>query len=467
MIDFKDKKVLMIGLGLLGGGIATANWLLKQGARLTIFDLKSEAELQSSLEKIKGEYSFVSGKPIESDINECEIVVVNPAVSFHQPIIKYAQSQKKQIENEATIFYRELGMIPKIAITGTRGKTTVVNWTAHFLKNKFDVQACGNSPEHPLLGELMSDKRHDLYVIELPSFALEFFDEQTLAPDVAVITNISSDHLNRYDSIREYVDIKSRIFWSQSSDQHLILNFDSDWTSVFTDLKPKAHIWYIGREILPAQLNGLYAHEGDLYFQKDTKQEKLFNISSFVTQWGIHNLDNLMASALSAHLKGVEWSTIEPLISTLPNARFRQEVIYHDGHLTVINDTTATSPDGSIAAIRRFTAPSSFFIFGGTDAQLDYAEWGRIVAEYLKPEQMVFLSGSATEKMLSSLPWSREQILTEDDLSGCVNAYRQFESSHPHATIIFSPGAKSFEKFKNEFDRGEQFNNIVKEILGG
>ncbi len=467
MSMFHGKNVLMIGLGLLGGGVATANWLLRQGAQLTIFDLKSEEELAGSFSKLHGDYTFLSGKPREQDIDACDVVVVNPAISFHQQIIEYARSQKKHIENEATIFYNETALVSKIAITGTRGKTTVTNWVAHFLKSEQGALACGNSPDHPLLDVLAEEHKYSLYVVELPSFLLEFFDETVPASDIAIVTNISSDHLNRYDSMEEYVDMKARIFEHQSAEQDLILNFDSDWTQYLLNKKPRAKIWFFGRDILPITSRGLYVHDDILFFQHDGVSQELFSVADFAHAHGEHNLDNLMAAALAAHFKGASWQTIQDQITTLPSARFRQEIIFQNDRLTVVNDTTATSPDGSIAAIKRFASPTSFFIFGGTDAGLDYTEWGRVVAQYLKPEQIIFMAGSATEKMLDSLPWSRESFAMAGSLSDCLKAYqtRQLERHLSHATIIFSPGAKSFEKFNNEFDRGEQFNKLIFNIF--
>ncbi len=141
---FKGKKVLVFGLGLLGGGVATTNWLLKHGAKVTITDLKNKKQLAPSLKKIKGRVALKLGGHSEKDIRENEIIVLNPDVSPKNPLVKLARKLGKQIENEATIFYK-LCPKPIVAVTGTRGKTTTANWLAHFLNARYKTIVSGNS----------------------------------------------------------------------------------------------------------------------------------------------------------------------------------------------------------------------------------------------------------------------------------------------------------------------------------
>lgn len=472
---FKNKKVLVFGLGLLGGGVATTNWLLKQGARVTITDLKDQARLLPSVKKIKGKAVFRLGGHDEKDIRENDIIVINPDVSIYNPYIQLAKKLGKAIENEATIFYK-LCPKPIIAVTGTRGKTTTTNWLAHFSNSRFKAVVSGNSYIEPLLKTLSRLDKFSIVANEIPSFHLELFDGSIPPPSVAVITNIFQDHLNRYRSFEDYVRTKANIFKHQTSQNSLVLNYDNNWTSFLLRQKPRAKIRFFSVVKLPEEYDGVFSSGPNVFFQEKGKRSKIMDIAGFKEKWGSHNVGNLLAGSLAAHLAGVDWADIEKRLGSLPQIPFRQETIFESKRLKIINDTCATSPDGGIAAIERFAVPSEalakegwaevILITGGTDRQLDYRVWARTVSKEIKPENIIMLSGSATGKMLSSLgkPYVlRVSVL--DTLKECIEKALVLAKKHPNSVILFSPASKSFEKFKNEYDRGEKFNRIVNQLM--
>ena len=459
--NLSGKKVLLFGLGLLGGGVATANWLIKQGAQVTISDLKTTEQLSSSLLQIIGTVEYRLGRHEHRDIDDHDIIVVNPGVSFHHPDIEYARRVGKQLENEATLFYRYCYK-PKLAITGTRGKTTTVQWSNHFLKTSQSSTIAGNSSSQPLLA--VCDQDYDVYVTELPSYMLEFFDHELPAPDVAIVTNISSDHLNRYSSFEEYVAIKARIFKWQTSKQHMIFNYDNAVTPMLLKEQSRAQQWFFSRHALPTELNGVFVRDTSLWLQVTGSIQEVLSLGTFEEQWGGHNLENLMASALAAHLYGLSWKAIQEAIPSLLPVPFRQEIIFQNARLTIINDTTATSPEGTVAAVKRFGGPATILISGGTDALMDYATWAEAISVTIAAKHLILLSGSATEKMLSSLAWSTSTVVVDTLADALAQAY-ELSQRLASAIILFSPGAKSFEKFNNEFHRGEQFNDLVKKII--
>jgi len=497
---FKNKKVLVFGLGLLGGGVATTNWLLKHGAKVTVTDLKNKKQLASSLRRIKGPFGGLRASKVklklgghsEKDIKENEIIVLNPDVSPENRLIKLARKLGKQIENEATIFYK-LCSKPIVAVTGTRGKTTTANWLAHFLNARYKTVISGNSYIEPLLKTLDRVNKFSVVVNELPSYHLELFDGGIKAPEV-VITNIFQDHLNRHGSLKNYVRAKANIFKNQTANQNLVLNHDNKWTPFILKLKPNAKTWFFSLSSLPKRLAGVfYKNETvypapfagkrcGIYFQNGGKAKKVLGIRGFADKWGEHNLQNLLAASLMAHICGVPWAKIRQRIKTLPQIPFRQEVVFQNRKIRIINDTSATSPDGGIAAIKRFALPSvallcpseafgeggakerpsCILIAGGTDRQLDFREWGRVVRKLIKPENIILLSGSATDKMLKHLGLSLNKIQVFDTLEKCVKTGLAKARKLGNATLLFSPAAKSFEKFKNEFDRGKQFNALIR-----
>lgn len=462
--EFKNKKVLLVGLGILGGGVTTANWLVKQGAKLSITDSKPREYFADSIKQIKGDVKYFFGTSDEKNIADADIIVLNQAIPRNNPLVMTAEKLGKPIYNESNIFYREC-VKPIIAITGTRGKTTTTNWTAHLLGKSALV--AGNSTEQALLKILPKTKSVACKVVvnEIPSFQLERFDG---VPAIALITNIFTDHLARHGTMENYALAKANIFKQQTEKEELILNADNDWTDFFLKQKPKARVWFFSFSKLPAGKNGLFYENGLVYFTSSGKTEKIFDARDFAKTWGTHNIANLLSAMLAAHLAGESWANIVKRIKTLPQIKFREELTAKYKNISVVNDTTATSPEGGMAAIERFASPSCILISGGTDSDLDYTDWAKTIVKYLKPEQIVLIDGSATKKMLATLLGKMDtaKITVKDTLAGCVDAaFEKLKGTKESATILFSPAAKSFEKFKNEFDRGEQFNAIVKEKI--
>ena len=463
-LSFKNKNVLIFGLGILGGGAATANWLIKQGAKITITDLKNKNLLQDSLKKIKGKHGLSLGGHKKSDIDANEIIVVNPDVSIENEFIKYAYLKGKITVNEASIFFENFKK-PIVAVTGTRGKTTTVVWINHFLKMRFRTSPAGNSIDCQFLKVLSSKNRLDVSVVEISSFHLEYFNNIKLAPDIAVITNIYQDHLNRHKTIKNYALTKANVFKNQNENQNLILNYDNKWTKLFLKLKPKSKIWFFSLTPLPLNLNGLYYAKNNAILNFNRKRSKVINLIGFEKKYGRHNLQNILASSLAAYLFGIKWNDIRKAIKNLPRIEFRQQEIFKNKNLTIINDTTATSPEGGIAALNRFGGPNTILITGGTDRNLDYKEWRKVVSRKIKPENLVFISGSSTDKMLGLLKNKTEKPLVCDNLEDCVGEAFKIAKIQPKSIILFSPASKSFEKFKNEYDRGNKFNAVIKNFL--
>src|SRR3989344_2573832 len=460
--NLNGKKVLLMGLGALGGGLATAKWLLAYGAELTITDLRTADKLKASLAKLnKKRVKFVLGKHRESDFLNNDIVVVNPGVSFRNKFVLLAKKHGKQIENELTLFYKSY-QSPTVAVTGTRGKTTTVNWLKHFMKTKYPRAAlAGNSPDSQLLAKANLHLNKIPFVLELPSFLLEFA-EHILGPNVAVITNIYRDHLNRYQGVQGYALIKANIFKNQNKEQHLILNADNEWTPFFIKQKPKSKILFFSLKPLIAKQDGIFIDKNLSIYIKKGKNKKLFyDAQVFIERWGRHNLENLLASALAANTFGVPLPRIVKSIDSLPQIKFREQVVFKSKRLEIINDTTATSPEATIAAIERFGHKNAnlILITGGTDMRLDYKKWAKIVKKYVRLGNIIFLKGSATKKMLTNLKYRGTSLL--ENLSDCLDRAIKIALGSEHKSIIlFSPGAKSFEKFKHEFDRGERFNEL-------
>ena len=447
-MQLENKKVLLMGLGILGGGVATARFLVEKGAILTITDMKDEVALKTSLEALKdleGKIKYVLDGHKEEDFIENEIIVINPDVSIRNKFVELAREKGKQIENELTLFYKFCKSRKIVAITGTRGKTTTTNWTFHLLKSFYpNTILAGNSTENTFLGSLSKIDEDSLVVLEVPSFQLELSEDKNYlyAPKVAVITNIYRDHISRHGSEEEYARVKANISKSQIEDDFLLLNKENGWTNFILSLNPQVKT---------------------SYFSKEDNFEDVVDKVDFIQRWGMHNFMNLDIAIKVAKIFGVLDDILKEAIKTLPLIKFRQEKIYEDTKLVIYNDTTATSPDGTIVALERFAhnGDDLILIAGGTDRELDFVLWGQKIKQYVDPNNLILLSGSATEKMKKELGF--EKYNEKDSLEDCLLlALEKTKKTNKKTIILFSPSAKSFEKFKNEYDRGEQFNLLVK-----
>jgi len=452
VMELKNKKVLVMGLGLLGGGIATTKWLVKHGAKATVTDLKTKKELAGSIKELRKatkKINLVLGKHRESDFKNNEIIVVNPAVPRESKYLKIAKESGAQIENEASLFFR-FCKNPIIAVSGTRGKTTTVNWIHHFLKTKYPKAVLtGNSSDNPMLKALDELDGKSPVVVELSSWHLEILPNAKKAPRIAVITNIFPDHLNRYRNLKDYALAKANIFRDQAKSDFLILNRNNDWTKFFL-----------------RKFAGWRTQSKILYFPFKTG----INEKEFKRKFGRHNLENLMAAFLAAKTTGVPEKAIRRVVKTLPQIKFRQEFIFKAKNLKIINDSAATSPEATIVALERFSKENAeiILIAGGTDKNLEYRGWVRAVKKYVRPQNLYLLNGSATKKMIGELLKEKRfknKLQVFESLPEILKAIKLKTKIPKQGIILFSPGAASFEKFKNEFDRGEKFNRLSRLLL--
>lgn len=477
---FKEKRVLVFGLGMLNGGVAATNWLLDHGAYVTVTDLKNAEALASSIkrieehlkrtardgvsyEKTRTRLAWALGGHNNKMIDAADAVVVNPDVSAQNQYIVRALKRGAHVCNEGTIFY-DTWKKPTVGVTGTRGKTTTATWARHLIGT---AVLTGNSVAKPFLMALDESPRHTSAVTELPSFILELFGHATRGPHIAVITNLYRDHLNRHGTMEEYAKAKARIFEHQTEEDFLILNSDNEWTEWFLKCKPVSQTHCYSLHSLQSGVAGVWYAEGAMWQRTQKMQEKkVLELGDFAHRWGMHNVANLLASALAAHLSGVSWTRIQSRLASLPQVQYRQEVVHHDAKITVVNDTTATSPEGGISALRRWGGPNCILICGGTDRELDYRQWAKELADHISRTNVLFLKGSATDKMRTALGRiGVSGVRTYDSLAQVWDAAQKRAKHFVSATILFSPAAKSFELFTNEFDRGQKFNQLAKESL--
>jgi UDP-N-acetylmuramoylalanine--D-glutamate ligase len=472
----KGKKVLVFGLGVLGGGVGTVRWLLSQKAKVTVTDKRTKDELANSLKELgsaRRKIRFVLGRHNKKDVERADLIVANPAVPYHNEFLVYARRKKILVVNDLNLFLENFPN-PIAAITGTRGKTTTTNWLAHFLKIKNKkIRAAGNSSDTSLLKLLSETHGATPAIVELSSFQLEFLEHPKRAPDLAIITNLYRDHLNRHGTMRNYALAKANIFKNQNANQNLILNDRNVFTKNFLKLRNINRVWYFSDKPLSRKKFGLFPNQGKIIFRdRGGEQTIVLNSSQwkkFSVGWGEHNAQNLLAAMLGARLLGLRWTEIKKQISSLPAIPYREEVIFQSKKLKLINDSAGTSPDATVAALKRFPSRNTLLLTGGTDKQLDFQELAETIYRTLPPHRLFLLEGSATKKLMVALHKKKyngsKPFRTFADLDSLLKAARAVTKKMKKAVVVFSPGSASFEKFRNEFDRGQKFNKLAKKIF--
>ena len=436
---FKNKKVTIMGLGLLEGGVGVAKFFCKQGADVLVTDLKTKRQLKESIDKLKGlSIEFVLGKHRKEDFINTDLVIKNPGVPADSPYLKIAKKHKIPIKTDVSIFF-DLCQTPIIGVTGTKGKSTVATLIYLLLKKKYPKTIlAGNIGVSPL--EILSKiKTYSLrsqnldllrykhinlkltkkskVVLELSSFELEDLKK---SPHIAVITTLFPDHLNRYKNFREYVAAKKSIFKYQKKNDILILNYDNPEVRKLASEAPSKVLFFRNSNVSAA-----------------LAVAKIFKISK---------------------------KDIKKVLSIFKGVPNRRELIATKKGVRYINDTTATTPQSVILAIntfkKRFPNSGIILIAGGLDKNLNYKN----LAEEIKRNvsSLILLPGTASKKIKKGLEKFDKIYLVKSMREAVKKAARLAQKGN---IVLLSPGAASFNLFKNEFDRGEQFKEAVKNLL--
>lgn len=439
--EFAQKKVLIVGLGLLGGGVGLAEFFSKLGAKVIVTDKKTKNQLKPSIEKLKKyPISFHLGGHQITDFLTADIIFKGPSVPWNLPEIKAAQEKGISIEMELS-FFASVSPAKIIGITGTRGKSTTTAMIYELLKSfNFPVYLAGGMPEISTISFLEKLKPTDWVVVELSSWALSGFHQKKISPHISVFTSFYPDHLNYYQTLDDYLFDKKAIYLYQKKDDFLIANKKLE--KIIKQDKPKSKIFF---------------------YQADDFKEKFTYLS------GYHNQENAAAALTLAKILNLDLNHSLQILKNFKGLPFRQEIIAKKDNLIFINDTTSTTPTATIFALKRFTDKPIILILGGNSKNLPFDQLLKTIEESSLIKKIILLSGSFTEEVLpilrKKIPKKLSQKIYTNLDEAVKEACYEAKKSKKEVYILFSPGATSFAMFNNEFDRGEKFNQAVKKFL--
>jgi UDP-N-acetylmuramoylalanine--D-glutamate ligase len=428
---FQGKKITMLGLGVLGRGAGVAKFLAECGAQLTITDLKTKKDLAPSLtrlKKFKG-ITYVLGAHDMADFQNADMIIKAAGVPFDSEYINEAKKRGIPVEMDASCFAKFFkGTI--IGVTGTRGKTTTTFLIHEILKKaKKKVYLGGNIQGVATLPLLKKVKKGDIVLCELDSWQLQGFGDAKVSPQIAIFTNFYEDHMNYYGGdMKRYFGDKANIFLYQKKDDVLICG-EGVGSSITTKSKK------------------ITAKKEDIPRNWKLKLR------------GEHNRENASYAYHAGKVLGMPESVIKKVLETFPGVPGRLELIGAHKGVHFCNDTTATVPLATQNAICALEEKPIILITGGTDKNLKYEDLAKDITRSVK--ELVFLPGTATEKIKKSLPQKFRYKETRSMKEAVSYAFKKAKKGD---VILLSPGAASFGLFKNEYDRGEKFLTEIKRL---
>lgn len=453
-------RVTVMGLGIHGGGLASALFFARRGARVTVTDLRAREVLSEPIEQLR-EYSirYVLEKHDEADFAGADLVIKNPAVPPSSPYLQVAREAGVAVETDLSVFLF-LARNPILAVTGSKGKSTTASAIAHGLARVFPgARLGGNITVSPLafLDDLAPDAP---VVLELSSWQLaDLKGRGLLAPVVSAFTLILPDHLDKYSGMDEYVADKTAIFREQGPAQNAIFNLDDPWQRDFP-AQTRARPFFYSARALPGGKCGAWLEgaAGRSRLAPGGAEESILGASRIP---GAHNRMNLLCAGLTLRLFGVAADVARAALAEFPGVEHRLEMFREWEGIRFYNDSAATIPHATVQALKALPGPI-VLITGGTDKNIDFSPLGETART---PRAIVLLAGTATEKIRAVL--DAQGVRYEGPFASLREAVdvgierARDAMTDQGVSILFSPGCTSFGMFLNEFDRGRKFKETV------
>jgi UDP-N-acetylmuramoylalanine--D-glutamate ligase len=442
--------VLVVGLGK--SGVASALFLKAHGARVTVSDSKPPDELQEAIPTLlDAGIAVETGGHGERTFQGQDLIVVSPGVPVDAPPLVQARALGEKVIGEielAAEFFP--GKI--VAITGSNGKTTTTTLAGEILAASGLSTVVGGNIGTPAISLVEQASAETTAVLEVSSFQLETI--QTFRPRIAVVLNITPDHLDRHRTFAAYTDAKARIFENQRAEDFAVLNAD-DPTCVAMATRTKAAVFWFSRKREVKQ--GGYVHDGQILF-RDVKGQREIMLLSEIPLKGAHNVENALAAVCVGALSGVEPGQICKAVAGFRAVEHRLEYVATVRGVEYYNDSKATNVDATIKALESFPA-NIHLILGGKDKGSDYTVLNALLRERVK---RVYTIGAAAAKIESHIQGAAE-IDYAETLETAVQ--RASASAVAGDVVLLAPACASFDQFRNYEHRGSAFKEAVRSLV--
>lgn len=446
--NLKNKKVLILGIGV--SNLPLLDYLYEHNSIITIRDKKKLEELNNEVvEKInKYNIEYVLGDNYLDDLTEYDIIFRSPSIL---PNIKPLEAAKEKGALITTEIEQVITLAPckVIGITGSKGKTTTTTILSTILeKLNYNVHVGGNIGT-PLFNKIKDMKKDDIIVLEMSSFQLM---NMNVSPNISVITNISPDHLDIHSSYEEYIDAKKYIFKNQNKKDIVVLNEEDDIVKNMSK-DTISEVRYFGSI---NHHNNYYIEDKNIYFNN----ELVIDTSKLLLK-GRHNHLNICAAlnAIKDYIN-VDNNKLESIVSSIKSVHHRLEYVRTINKVDWYNDSASTTPDKSMGGINAFDE-KIVLIAGGYDKNISYEDFGKPIVENCSK---LILFGATKDKIYNSVIKQKTniEIYKLNTLEEVVN--KAYEVAEPGEVVLFSPASASFDMFKNAYQRGDLFKELVNKL---
>ena len=450
-MNLNNKTVLVVGLARTG--VACARFLAKQGARVTITDMKSAEQLAGQMVELAGlPLVWELGRHEESSFLTSDLIVVSPGVPMEHPLLLAAHAAGREIVSEVELASRFM-TVPLVAITGTNGKTTTTTLVGEIFKGCGYRPFVGGNIGTPLVELAESTQQVDFIVAEISSFQLEWIT--TFRPSVAVLLNITEDHLDRYGEMAAYVAAKARIFENQTSGDFALLNVDDPLVASFAD-SVKSRVFPMSQKM--ELVEGIFHRDGIITYRHDGREEQ-FQTKDFRLK-GAHNTENIMAALAATLLSGCDPLGAGRAVAAFSGLRHRMELVRTVNGVAWYEDSKGTNVGSVVKSLESFPGNITL-IAGGKDKGGSYLPLASLVKERVAH---LILMGEARERMgeaLGELTHTRFAPTLEDAVA------MAHELTTPGGTVLLSPACSSFDMFRDYEERANRFITAVQALAGG
>lgn len=451
-MDVRNKRVLVVGLGK--SGVASAQFLAARGSRVTVSDTRSQNELKTQIPALLDRGIAVeTGGHGERTFRDQDLIVVSPGVPSDLPQLSRVRAQGIPVIGEIELAARFLkGKI--VAITGSNGKTTTTTLCGDLIASSSQRTLVGGNIGTPVI-LLVDDSTDDtINVVEVSSFQLETIE--TFLPYIAVVLNITPDHLDRHGTMEAYTAAKARVFENQTAADYSILNLD-DAGSAALKSRTKARLcWFTRKQPLIGDQMGAFVRDGEIYWRDGKREEKIMPAAEIPLK-GAHNLENVLAAIAVGRLSGCDPESIRNAVRKFEAVEHRLQHIATIGGVDYYNDSKATNVDATIKAIESFPG-NIHLILGGKDKDSDYTQMNHLLRERVK---RVYTIGAAGEKIRSHVQ-SAVEVLPCQTLENAVE--RAHDLAKPGDIVLLAPACSSFDQFENYEHRGRTFRALVERL---
>lgn len=462
MTDWNGTRTLI--LGAARQGIALARWLSRRGSRVTLSDLRSADELSAAREALADANVTwaLGGHPLEL-LEGKDALFLSGGVPLTLPIVQEAVKRGIPLSNDTQVFM-EVAPCKTIGITGSAGKTTTTTLVGEMAKksmrnSELGIRKCyvGGNIGDPLINYVDEMNSDDLAILEISSFQLE---QMTISPHIAALLNITPNHLDRHGTMEAYIAAKARILEFQNQSGIAVIGRD-DPCAWSLRAKAKGRLLAFSLHPLEEGLDGAYLHDGLLNLRDGNAYLPLL-LREKIPLRGMHNVSNTLAAFAVGHAAGFKLDAMLEAVETFRGVPHRLEFVREWRGARWYNDSIATAPERSMAAIRSFDEPL-VLLLGGRDKNLPWGALAELVCERVDHLIVFGEAAEMIEKTVTRLPEGKSvDVRRANTLKEAVEHAAQ--AAAPGDVVLLSPGGASFDEFNDFAERGEAFKKWVLEL---